>query len=111
MGSITYFNFLKNVDLIIGNSSSAIIEAPSAKTIVLNIGTRQEGRLFPKCVYNCALRKNQINKSIKKLIKVKLKNYTNPFEKINTRRNLIKIIKSKINLNNIQIKKFNDLKF
>ena len=43
-----YFNFLNNVDIVIGNSSSGIIEAPSANTITLNVGTRQEGRIFSK---------------------------------------------------------------
>ena len=57
MGSSIYFNFLKNVDLIIGNSSSAIIEAPSAKIPTLNIGTRQNGRLIAKSVYSCSLKK------------------------------------------------------
>ena len=34
--------FLKNVDCIIGNSSSGIIEAHSLKTYSLNIGDRQK---------------------------------------------------------------------
>ena len=39
-----YLSLMKSVDLMIGNSSSGIIEAPSFKIPVLNIGKRQQGR-------------------------------------------------------------------
>ena len=39
-----YLSLMKSVDLMIGNSSSGIIEAPSFKLPVLNIGKRQQGR-------------------------------------------------------------------
>ena len=44
MGNDEYSSFLKSSDLVLGNSSSAIIEAPSCGTKVLNIGSRQQGR-------------------------------------------------------------------
>ena len=36
---------MKYADVMIGNSSSGIIEAPSFKLPVVNIGDRQKGRL------------------------------------------------------------------
>lgn len=39
-----YLNCLANVDLLIGNSSSGIIEAASFGLPVVNVGNRQEGR-------------------------------------------------------------------
>jgi GDP/UDP-N,N'-diacetylbacillosamine 2-epimerase (hydrolysing) len=39
-----YLSLLKASDLMLGNSSSGIIEAPSFKIPVINIGTRQQGR-------------------------------------------------------------------
>jgi len=39
-----YLSLMKSVDIIIGNSSSAIIESPSFKIPVINIGNRQSGR-------------------------------------------------------------------
>ena len=51
MGQDTYWNFLKNADLVLGNSSSGIIEAPMVKTITLNIGDRQKGRFFAKSIF------------------------------------------------------------
>ena len=62
MGSENYYSFLTHVDLVIGNSSSGIIEAPSAKTPTLDIGDRQLGRIKSSSVFNCKLQKNQIIK-------------------------------------------------
>ncbi len=39
-----YLSLMKSSDLMIGNSSSGIIEAPSFKIPVINIGSRQQGR-------------------------------------------------------------------
>lgn len=39
-----YLGLMKSVDVMIGNSSSGIIEAPSFHLPVINIGTRQQGR-------------------------------------------------------------------
>jgi len=44
LGRDTYLRLLLDSDLVMGNSSSGIIEAPAAGTPSVNIGTRQEGR-------------------------------------------------------------------
>lgn len=44
-GTQSYFTCLKYADLIIGNSSSGIIEAASFQKYVVNLGDRQKGRL------------------------------------------------------------------
>lgn len=41
---IKYLSLMRSCDLMIGNSSSSIIEAPSFKVPVVNVGTRQLGR-------------------------------------------------------------------
>ena len=46
---------VENVDLVMGNSSSGIIEVPSSKTPTLDIGTRQFGRVKSKNIYSCEL--------------------------------------------------------
>jgi len=52
LGQIKYYSFLKHCDLVIGNSSSGIIEVQSFNKPVVNIGKRQEGRLCNANVYN-----------------------------------------------------------
>ena len=44
LGSFLYFSTLKQVQCVIGNSSSGIIEVPSFKIPTVNIGSRQTGR-------------------------------------------------------------------
>jgi len=44
-GTQSYFSCMKHVGLIVGNSSSGIIEAASFGKYVINIGDRQKGRL------------------------------------------------------------------
>jgi len=45
LGQIKYLSAMKYVDILIGNTSSGIIEAASFKKPVVNIGKRQKGRL------------------------------------------------------------------
>ena len=48
-----FLNLLKKCDLIIGNSSSGIIEAPLLGTPSINIGDRQKGRVRADHTYDC----------------------------------------------------------
>ena len=45
LGTVSYFSLMNVATAMVGNSSSGIIEAASFKLPVVNIGTRQEGRL------------------------------------------------------------------
>jgi len=78
-----YLSLMKHADVIVGNSSSGIIEAPSFKLPVVNIGTRQEGRERAKNVIDVPHDKEKIKKAIKKAIgkpfKNSLKNIKNPY--------------------------------
>jgi len=42
--ALTYWSLLKQVDLMIGNSSSGIMESPSFALPTVNVGMRQQGR-------------------------------------------------------------------
>lgn len=53
LGQLRYLSALKQVDLVIGNSSSGLIEAPSFCTPAINIGDRQKGRLMADSVISC----------------------------------------------------------
>lgn len=48
LGQLRYLSLLKYADIMIGNSSSGIIETPSFKLPVVNIGDRQKGDLETK---------------------------------------------------------------
>lgn len=50
LGQINYLSMMKIVDLIVGNSSSGIIEGPFMGKAVINVGNRQRGRVFSQHV-------------------------------------------------------------
>ena len=101
----------KNV-LLLGNSSSGIKEAVIFKCPVLNIGSRQNGRLKPKNVIDVQCDYNSINSKIKKCLfdknfKKNFKKVKNPYYKKNTGKKIAKIIENiKLNKKLFQ-KKFN----
>jgi len=69
LGIKNYLSLAKNMDLVLGNSSSGLIEIPYLKVPTLNIGSRQEGRLRASSVYDCNVVSNQIGTSLKKMLK------------------------------------------
>ncbi|MBR8842640.1 UDP-N-acetylglucosamine 2-epimerase [Pseudoalteromonas sp. JC3] len=54
LGFELYHTALYHCALVLGNSSSALIEAPSLKKPSINIGTRQDGRLCAASVLHCS---------------------------------------------------------
>jgi UDP-N-acetylglucosamine 2-epimerase len=112
-GQEKYFNVIKYSSGIIGNSSSAVIEAPSFKVGTLNLGNRQTGRIKVKSVINTNFTKKDIIIGVKKILsknfKSQIKNIKNPYYKNNSSEIIIKKILTYRN-KNLLIKKFNDLK-
>jgi UDP-N-acetylglucosamine 2-epimerase (non-hydrolysing)/GDP/UDP-N,N'-diacetylbacillosamine 2-epimerase (hydrolysing) len=54
LDSVTYWSLLRQVDLLIGNSSSGIMEAASFALPVVNVGFRQKGRERARNVLDAA---------------------------------------------------------
>lgn len=95
-GQKFFFSVLKNIDGIIGNSSSGILEAPSFKIGTINIGSRQKGRIQSKSIINCKPKIKSIEKSIRKIylknFKRKIKLSKNIYFKKNTSKNIVNTI-------------------
>jgi GDP/UDP-N,N'-diacetylbacillosamine 2-epimerase (hydrolysing) len=53
LGQVRYLSCIKHCDGVVGNSSSALIEAPALGTGSVNIGDRQKGRLKATSVIDC----------------------------------------------------------
>jgi UDP-hydrolysing UDP-N-acetyl-D-glucosamine 2-epimerase len=62
----TYLSLLRHVDLLMGNSSSGIIESTSLGIPALNIGIRQKGREHAANVLDVAARKKEILQAMKR---------------------------------------------
>jgi len=110
LGQQNYYNCLKYVDAIMGNSSSGILEAPSFNLPVINIGDRQKGRDQANNVINIDLSYSNILNAIKKIYSKEFKNINiklkSPYGKKNASMSTYKIIK-KVNFQNTK-KKFFD---
>lgn len=68
LGQARYLGMLKVADVVIGNSSSGIIEAPAVGTPTVNIGSRQKGRLRASSVVDCANSSQAISAAIVKCL-------------------------------------------
>lgn len=115
MGQKRYLSALKHSTIVIGNSSSGIIEAPSFGIPVINIGDRQKGRIHSASVINCPVESEAIRKAIASGLEEKFikdaRQATNPYEKNNTSNQILQVIKEFLLNEPKELKKrFYDLK-
>ncbi|MFW5647647.1 MAG: UDP-N-acetylglucosamine 2-epimerase [Candidatus Alkaliphilus sp. MAG34] len=113
MGQLKYLSAMKYVDLVIGNSSSGIIEAPFFNVPTINIGDRQKGRVQVKTIINCQPVEKEIYNAIElglsTQFKEKSRNLVNPYGDGDVTRKITDKIKFNLN-KGIDIKKvFYDL--
>jgi len=113
LGQLRYLSTLKHAEMVIGNSSSGIIEMPFFKKPTINIGNRQKGRIFTDSIIQCNPEKDSIVKAIKKGLekdfKVKCRKNKNLYGNGNTARK-IKNILLKQELDNLIHKEFYNIK-
>lgn len=67
LGQLRYLSCLAQVDGVVGNSSSGLLEAPSFQKGTVNIGDRQRGRLQAESVINCEPKKESISAALRRL--------------------------------------------
>jgi GDP/UDP-N,N'-diacetylbacillosamine 2-epimerase (hydrolysing) len=100
LGVVNYYNLLKYADLLIGNSSSGIIESSSFKLPTINIGIRQKNRFCAKNVVHTKFNKLEISKAIRKITKDRFnRNLNKLLSPYRLRLNSNEILKEIIKLN------------
>lgn len=67
-GTQSYFTCMKYARLLLGNTSSGIVEAASFNKYVINLGNRQKGRFAGKNVIHVPFKKEQITDAVNKFI-------------------------------------------
>ena len=65
LGQKRYLSYMKQVELVLGNSSSGILESPYLGIPTVNIGERQKGRYRCENIIQSGIEKNEIEQSIK----------------------------------------------
>ena len=83
LGTQDYFSLMSVAAAMIGNSSSGIIEAPSFELPVVNIGSRQTGRIRAANVIDVNYERQEIVEGLAKALspefRFKLKGLKNPY--------------------------------
>jgi len=112
LGQLRYLSAIKFVDIVLGNSSSGLLEVPSFKKATINIGDRQKGRARASSVIDTRPIKEEILAAIKKAYSKEfeqtLKDTINPYDGGNPSKKMVKILKE-IKLDGILKKKFYDI--
>lgn len=93
-----FINLMRNLNVLVGNSSAGILEAASLKLPVINIGERQRGRAAGSNVLFSDGELINIQMAIKMIstekFQVKLSNLSNPYGSGNSSRTAIHILKT-----------------
>ena len=112
LGQLRYLSAIKFVDIVLGNSSSGLLEVPSFKKATINIGDRQKGRARASSVIDVRPAKEEILAAIKRAYSKEfeqiLKDTINPYDGGNPSKKMVKILKE-TKLDGILKKKFYDI--
>jgi UDP-hydrolysing UDP-N-acetyl-D-glucosamine 2-epimerase len=81
LGQERYLGTMAIADVVIGNSSSGLYEAPSLRTPTVNIGSRQRGRLKAASVYDCPPEREAIGKAIAQALAFGRQDVENPYQR------------------------------
>ena len=73
LGMTKYLNAVRDAEMVVGNSSSGILEVPSFQIPTVNIGDRQKGRIQASSVINCKADRQDIVKAMKKALSKEFK--------------------------------------
>jgi UDP-N-acetylglucosamine 2-epimerase (non-hydrolysing)/GDP/UDP-N,N'-diacetylbacillosamine 2-epimerase (hydrolysing) len=114
MGQLLYLSAIKNVSIVVGNSSSGLIEVPALKKATVNIGDRQRGRLRADSVIDCEEKKQAIVSAIEKGLSPEftsiLANVVSPYGQGNASFKIKEYLK-KVSLQNVLMKQFYDVTY
>lgn len=114
LGSKRYLSALKNSKMIIGNSSSGIIEAPAVHVPTVNVGDRQKGRIMADSVICCDICEQAVVNAMLTALSDefinKVENVVSPFGSGRTSDKIFEVIKDTFKNGQIDTKKkFYDL--
>ena len=83
LGQRRYLSAMQLAQIVVGNSSSGIIESPTFRVPVVNVGSRQEGRVRARnvidCEPNCESVREAINQARSQAFRDSLADLSNPY--------------------------------
>jgi len=113
LGQLRYLSALRQVDMVLGNSSSGIIEVPYFNIPTINIGDRQKGRILSGSVIQAEPTVYAITLALEKAVdisfKTKIKSQEQLYGSGNTAEKIMGILRNQ-NVDNVK-KSFYDIQF
>ncbi len=109
LGQHRYLSLMNACDVVFGNSSSGVYEAPALKKWTINIGDRQKGRLFPISIKSCANKKEAIIKSTLEALDSSVPEFINPYGDGYAAELSVKVLREVGEYKNLLKKSFHDL--
>lgn len=116
LGMFRYLSAVKNSKLVIGNSSSGLVEVPAFEIPTVNIGDRQKGRTSADSVINCAPKSSAIIEAIEQGLsenfRIGIKGIKLPFGDGSTSEKIMDVLMDYLSNGKIKSeKKFYDIKY
>lgn len=112
LGQKRYLSCIAQIDGVVGNSSSGLMEVPSFRKGTVNIGDRQNGRLRAESVIDCGSGEAEIAAALRRLyapeFQTVLANVRNPYGEPGASAKIVDSIKQ-VDLKNVLKKRFHDL--
>jgi UDP-N-acetylglucosamine 2-epimerase (non-hydrolysing)/GDP/UDP-N,N'-diacetylbacillosamine 2-epimerase (hydrolysing) len=92
LGSLRYLSLMAVCDVVVGNSSSGLYEAPTLKTPTVNIGDRQQGRLKAASVIDCEADSSIIAAAINRALNLDCSGVRNPYGEGDTAQKIVSVL-------------------
>ncbi|WP_367606884.1 UDP-N-acetylglucosamine 2-epimerase [Legionella sp. W05-934-2] len=109
LGQERYLSVMNTVDMVVGNSSSGLYEAPSFKIPTINIGSRQKGRLQANSVINCEPDEQSVVHAMERGFALDCSETLNPYGTGHASESIVSVLKSFDNYKSLLTKPFFNL--
>jgi UDP-hydrolysing UDP-N-acetyl-D-glucosamine 2-epimerase len=93
LGSRRYVSALTHADVMVGNSSSGLYEAPSFGIPTVNVGDRQKGRLRASSIIDCAPEREAIQAAITLALARDCSDAVNPYGDGHSSERIVAVLK------------------
>lgn len=108
LGARLYFAALRHCDVLVGNSSSGLYEAPSFGIPVVNIGSRQNGRIRASSIIDVRPERNAIAGAIEQALSTGRRDVANPYGDGHSAERIVAVLRGVGNPRTLLRKRFVD---
>jgi UDP-N-acetylglucosamine 2-epimerase (non-hydrolysing)/GDP/UDP-N,N'-diacetylbacillosamine 2-epimerase (hydrolysing) len=109
LGQRLFWNALHHADVMVGNSSAGLYEAPSFATATVNLGERQRGRLRAASVIDCEPRQDAVLDALHRALELDGSGVVNPYGDGRASVRLLEVLEGIGDFRALLTKRFHDM--